>query len=183
MKKVLMFLFVLVLPLFSVERNPECNVDTSNYKKWQLVEKYEYEWSCQMSISERMSVWESYKAGLPYGFGLTLAGINWKESKGGRWQVGLDGTGFGYYHIDIKWFLVRMGIDDNPYNRSKWATYIMTEPWYAEQYVIDFLAELEKRYSGNWYKVWQAYNGSKVYADDMRLRIRVLRTKLTVAGY
>lgn len=182
MKKILL-IFLLTPSLFSAWINPECDVDTTDYDHWQLIEKYEYEWTCQMSVSERMSVWESYQAGLPHGYGLTLAGINWKESKGGRWQIGLDGTGFGIYHIDIKWFLVRMKIDDEPYIRSKWATYIVTEPWYAEQYVINFLKELDNRFKGNRYKMWQAYNGSKAYADDMRLRIRVLRTKLTVAGY
>lgn len=159
--------------------NPECNIDTTDFNNWNKTEQYEYEWHCQMSPEERYTVFESYLAGREYGIGLTLAGICWKESRGGRWQIGLDGTGFGLYHIDVKWFLKRNGIDDTPYNRSKWGTIIMLNRQFSEQYVISFIQTLRKRYHDNWYKVWKAYNGSDEYARDMKILIGVLERKVT----
>lgn len=133
--------------------------------------------------NERWTVYQSYLTGKPYGLGLTMAAIAWKESNGGRWLISADGNDYGLYHINIYWFLKSQNIADNTYNRLEWGTRLIVNGGMGEAYVISKLTTLVNRYNGDYMKVWKAYNGSGEaadrYASDIRNRVRVLRKSFT----
>jgi len=133
-----------------------------------------------LSHKEREVIMSSYYKGLQYNLGFSLAAICWHESLGGRWQltVGEMSSDYGLYHINIYWYLKEIKVKDTMWNRSRYATILMTQPDVAETYVINKLQTLVKAYNGDYNKVWTAYNGSKVYANSIRVKVKFLQNKI-----
>ena len=129
----------------------------------------------------------AYKAGEPYGYGLILAVIAWKESYFGKWPINLsDGKygSYGVYHIRLDYAMARKKIT-SAWDRSR----------YAEELLYDFdSSSLEAialiSHWMNYYKkdkdrvkkVFASYNGgyklsaqALSYADDCLLRMEAIR--------
>ena len=137
--------------------------------------KLEYAWS-HLSTQERMCIFNSYRAGLKYDIGLTLAAINWQESVGGRYRISIDGNDVGIYHVNLYWYFKEFNIENTMWNRSKYATILITKPKIEEAYVITKLINL-KLIHKHWIDVWTAYNGSKEYSIKILNKVRFLRRK------
>ena len=131
-----------------------------------------------LSEKEKVSILRSFLVGRKYDLGLTMAAINWQESRGGRWQVSTDHSDVGIYHINLYWYFKNLGISDNIYNRSQYTTLLILYPELSEEYVIDKLTTLRKRYNDNFYKVWWRYNGAKAYASKIREKVKFIRDHL-----
>ena len=137
--------------------------------------KLDKDWH-SLSDQERQVIYNSYCVGKQYDIGLTLAAIAWHESKGGRWQIGTRSEDYGIYHINIYWYLREIKVPVNMWNKSKYATILMTNPEIAETYVITKLINLKLAYK-DWGKVWSRYNGSdsRQYALDIRDKVIFLQ--------
>jgi len=135
------------------------------------------DWSA-LSKDEKASILRSYLVGRKYDMGLTLAAINWQESRGGRWQVSTDHNDVGVYHINLHWYFKALNIKDTIYNRSKYTTFIILHPDLSEEYVIAKLLNLRKIYNSNYYSVWWHYNGSKKYATDILHKVKFIKYRL-----
>jgi len=138
------------------------------------------EWR-DMSQKEKGSILKSYTDGLEDNIGLTLAAINWQESRGGRWQISIDKNDYGIYHVNLNWYFKTLGIKDNPYNRSQYGTLFITDPDIPLQYVKTKIKGLLKRYHNNFYVMWRHYNGfskDKTYANAILKKVIFLRKVL-----
>ena len=142
-----------------------------------LASNMQQDWN-NLSYNQRSTIAHSYSVGTRYDLGLTMAAIAWQESDGGRYQIG--NNDYGIYQINIRYYLKHFGIKDHYYNRSKYATLLITDPESSEAYVIDKLIYLRNRHNGSYLKVWKHYNGSNdkatAYSYRIRNRVRFLRT-------
>jgi len=136
--------------------------------------KLEKSWT-NMSKVQRDSIRKSYTSGLDYSLGYTLAAINWQESVGGVYQISMDGNDYGIYHINIHWYLKAVHKKDTMWNRSKYATVLLTKPKYSEIYVISVLQNHLLSNGNNFYRTWWRYNGAKKYADAIRKKVIFLQ--------
>jgi len=133
------------------------------------------EWN-SLSTEERSVIMESYVIGNDYNLGLTLAAICWQESMGGRWQISTDGNDVGLYHINLHWYMKEFHIKDTIWNRSKYATLLITKPELSRVYVLAKLTNLARTNHNNWHKVWWRYNGSEEYALNIKDKVMYLKT-------
>lgn len=129
-----------------------------------------------MSPKERRTIYKSFVTGSKYDLGLTLAAICWQESKGGRWQICTNYDGFGLYHISIYWYLKELKIKDTIFNKSEYATILLTQPEVSERFVIKKLQNLYATY-GDYKTVWWKYNGSKKYSELILAKVKFLKIK------
>ena len=137
--------------------------------------KLEYAWN-RLTYEEQHLIYKSYKTGLEHDIGLSLAAINWQESVGGRYRISMDGNDVGIYHVNLYWYFKELNIENTMWNRSKYATILITKPKIEESYVIYKLLNLKSIHK-EWVDVWTAYNGSKEYSIKILNKVRFLRRK------
>jgi hypothetical protein len=123
------------------------------------------------------------KLGKPYNLSNTLAGIVVVESSAGKYKVNPTTEDYGVSGINIKSVLSRMGVPDTYLNRSRYATYLVTEDRFA---IRAALAELiywrDSRNRKSWYRMVGSYNQghylrNNTYAVKVANAIKLLKTQ------
>ncbi len=161
------------------------------------------EWYNLLSVQERNRIRASYRHGLPDGLGYTKAGINWHESKGGRWRLRLGEDAFGDHHLRVYFIAKEIAqeraqekaiaagkklnsdaldkIEPSIWLQSRIAERILNETGYDQKMTTRKIQQLQKRFGKTrWTEIWAHYNGDPIgYPKDIRSRINFfLRSKV-----
>jgi len=116
--------------------------------------------------SEQMEVLQrAYDVGKPFNLGYTMAALAWQESHCGKYVLNLQDPAAGVFQNNIKSVMARhmqkdSTVKDTPFQRNLMAQRLFNS---FEFSAAEALAELEfwitVRGEGNWFKIWQSYNG------------------------
>lgn len=123
---------------------------------------------------EKDTIVMAYHRGKVNDIGLTLGAICWQESVGGRYLISTDKNDYGFYHVNIHWYLKELHIKENMWSISKYSSILMTRPDIEEAYVVAKIKYLRKVYRDNWHKIWWHYNGSELYAYHIAEKVKFL---------
>jgi len=136
-----------------------------------------------MSNNQKDIIQYAYIYGMKYDLSWTLAAIAFIESKGGKYQISVDGHDYGVMQINIKSALAREGLKDTPFMRSKLATRLITDMDYCLEHAVAEIQFWQNRYGADRYsRVWGSYNGghkgNKSYAKKIIKTIAMLKKHL-----
>ena len=116
--------------------------------------------------SEQMEVLQhAYDVGKPFNLGYTMAAIAWQESRCGKYVLNLQDPSAGVFQNNIKSVMARHMQKDPSLKDTDFQRNLMAQKLFNsfELSAAEALAELEfwitVRGTGNWFKIWQSYNG------------------------
>lgn len=137
--------------------------------------------SASFSPAQLATIKLAIELGKPYDLSNTLAGIVMVESKAGVYQVNPSSEDYGVTGININSFLNRMKIPNTYYNRSKYATHLITDQQYAIKAALsELIYWRDVRRRTSWYHYVGSYNqGNTVqsnhYAQEVAKAIKQLK--------
>jgi len=116
--------------------------------------------------SEQMEILQrAYEVGKPFNLGYTMAAIAWQESRCGKYILNLQDPSAGVFQNNIKSVMARHMQNDSTLKDTKFQRNYMAQKlaFSFELSAAEALAELEYwisvREKGNWFLLWQSYNG------------------------
>lgn len=113
------------------------------------------------------------------GYQLTLTAIAWKESRGNIWPVNVNDPSCGVFHTKITNVMKRESIEDSAFRRNVVCAKLMDDLDFAIKHAMLELDFWDKKYRGDWRKIWASYNGghsgNKTYGKEISEIISVLR--------
>ena len=121
--------------------------------------------------------------GQKHGLSYSLMAIAIKESSLGKYLVNVDTKDYGLYQAHLKTVIDRENVQDNSWNRNKFAMKLISDFKFATKNAIDKLVYWQKIHKNDWSKVWSSYNGgwkynskaARDYSNDIASIIRELK--------
>ena len=121
--------------------------------------------------------------GQKHGLSYSLMAIAIKESSLGKYLVNVDTKDYGLYQAHLKTVIDRENVQDNSWNRNKFAMKLISDFKFATKNAIDELVYWQKIHKNDWSKVWSSYNGgwkynskaARDYSNDIAAIIRKLK--------
>lgn len=120
----------------------------------------------------------------PYGWGLTLAAIAWKESSGGKYLINLQDPSVGPFHVTVDKVVRHLGWSDTPYNRNRAAQIAMSDFEMTAHIAVMELAYWNIQRGRQWRDTVISYNAGnnlnnprgKLYGSDIASKVMLLKT-------
>ena len=121
--------------------------------------------------------------GQKHGLSYSLMAIAIKESSLVKYLVNVDTKDYGLYQAHLKTVIDRENVQDNSWNRNKFAMKLISDFKFATKNAIDELVYWQKIHKNDWSKVWSSYNGgwkynskaARDYSNDIASIIRELK--------
>ena len=115
------------------------------------------------STTQKEALNYAYYKGAPYNLGETLAAITWQESSSGKILINYRDPSASQFHILANTALSYEGLPDTHMNVNAILTKLVLNRDYAAEIALHILRADLKRFNGNRFLVWGAYNGGPTW--------------------